>query len=218
MAALSNSSPDAKMPTLLQIKSSLFSDAGQSSRLADRFVRAWRDANPAGRLIVRDLAREPLPHLDAARFGALLAKPHERTDEQRAIAAQSDALIDELRQADVVAIGLPMYNFGMPSTLKAYFDHIARAGVTFRYTDQGPVGLLGGRKVLVFAARGGRYAGTARDTQTAQVRDFLSFVGIDDVEFIYAEGLAVGEESRQKALAEAHATIERLAAPEPCTA
>jgi FMN-dependent NADH-azoreductase len=202
------------MRTLLQIKSSLFSDDGQSSRLASRFVEAWRQANPAGRVVVRDLAREPLPHLDAARFGAFTARPHERTGEQRAIVAHSDALIDELRQADLVALGLPMYNFGMPSTLKAYFDHIARAGVTFRYTDKGPVGLLGGRRAIVFAARGGRYAGTARDSQAGQVRDFLSFIGIDDVEFVYAEGLAIGEESRQKALAQAHAAIDRLAAPQ----
>jgi FMN-dependent NADH-azoreductase len=82
-----------------------------------------------------------------------------------------------------------MYNFGVPSTLKAYFDHIARAGVTFRYTDKGPVGLLRGKKVFVFAARGGLYAGTPRDTQTPYVRDFLSFLGMDDVEFIHAEGM-----------------------------
>jgi len=206
------------MSTLLQIKSSLFSDGGQSSRLADRFVQTWREANPGGELIVRDLARRPVPHLDAARFAAFLAKPGERTAEQRAVVEQSDELIDELRRASVIALGLPMYNFGMPSTLKAYFDHVARAGVTFRYTDSGPVGLLGGPKVYVFAARGGRYAGTPQDTQTGQVRDFLSFIGIDDVEFVYAEGLAISAESRQKSLDAAHATIERLASPEPLAA
>jgi len=205
----------APMNTLLQIKSSLFSDGGQSSRLAGRFVQTWREANPGGELIVRDLARRPVPHLDAARFAAFLAKPGERTAEQRAVVEQSDEMIDELRRASVIALGLPMYNFGMPSTLKAYFDHVARAGVTFRYTDSGPVGLLGGPKVYVFAARGGRYAGTRQDTQTGQVRDFLSFIGIDDVQFVYAEGLAISAESRQKSLDAAHATIERLASPEP---
>src|SRR5689334_8477903 len=109
--------PETIMTTLLQIKSSLFSDAGQSSRLADEFVAAWRAANPDGRVIVRDLARDPLPHLTAARFGAFLAQPAERTPEQQAVVADSDALIAELRAADVV-IGLPMYNFGVPSVLK----------------------------------------------------------------------------------------------------
>jgi FMN-dependent NADH-azoreductase len=205
---------EAPMRTLLQIKSSLFSDGGQSSQLADRFVAAWREANPDGRAIVRDLARDPVPHLDAARFGAFLAKPQERTPEQGAIVEQSDKLIDELRSADVVGLGVPMYNFGVPSTLKAYFDHIARAGVTFRYTDRGPVGLLPGKKVYVFAARGGLYAGTPRDTQTGYLRNFLAFLGMTDVEFVYAEGLAISDETRQKALARADAAIAQLATPE----
>ena len=196
--------------TLLQIKSSLFGDAGQSSRLADAFVAAWRDANPHGRVIVRDLAREPVPHLTADTFTAFTTPPEARTAAQRALVALSDALIAELRAADVVVLGLPMYNFGVPSTLKAYFDHVARAGVTFRYTDHGPVGLLTGRTVYVFAARGGRYAGTAGDTQTGYVRGFLAFLGLDEVEFVYAEGLALGPAPRDAALAEATAAIARL--------
>ena len=206
------------MSTLLQIKSSLFSDGGHSSRLADRFVAAWRQANPDGRVVVRDLAREPVPHLDAERFAAFAARTPERTPRQQAVLAQSDALIAELRQADVVVLGVPMYNFGVPSTLKAYFDHVARAGVTFRYTDKGSVGLLTGKKVFVFAARGGRYAGTPRDTQTGFLREFLGFLGMTDVEFVYAEGLAIGEAARDEALAAADAAIERLAGAEAVTA
>jgi FMN-dependent NADH-azoreductase len=206
------------MKTLLQITTSIHSDGGQSSRLADRYVASWRAANPDGVVIVRDVAREPVPHLDAARFGAFLAKPEERTAEQQAVVAYSDALIDEVRRADVVVIGAPMYNFGIPSTLKAYFDHIARAGVTFRYTETGPVGLLKGKKAVVFAARGGMYAGTPRDTQTGYLRNFLGFIGLDDVEFVYAEGLAIGDESRQKAFAAADAAIARLMAREPAHA
>jgi FMN-dependent NADH-azoreductase len=200
--------------TLLQINTSIFSAGGQSSRLADRFVAAWRASNPDGRVVVRDLAREPLPHIDADRFGAFVAQPGERTPAQRAVVDQSDALIDEIRRAEVIVLGLPMYNFGLPSTLKAYFDHIARAGVTFRYTDKGPVGLLTGKKVYVFATRGGLYAGTPRDTQTPYVRDFLTFLGLDDIEFIHAEGLAISEAAKQQALADAHAGIDRLVAPE----
>ncbi len=206
------------MKTLLQIQSSIFSDGGQSSRLADRFVSAWRDSNPDGKVIVRDLAREPVPHLDAVRFAAFLAKPEERTPEQQAEVAYSDALIDELRRADTLVLALPMYNFGLPSALKAYFDHVARAGITFRYTERGPVGLLTGKKVYVFAARGGLYAGTPRDTQTSYVRDFLAFLGMDDVEFVYAEGLAISAASKQQSIARAQAEIDRLAEPQSAAA
>ncbi|HYD63250.1 MAG TPA: NAD(P)H-dependent oxidoreductase [Noviherbaspirillum sp.] len=201
------------MKTLLQLNSSLFSGNGQSSRLSNEFVAAWRAANPDGKVVVRDLATDPVPHLDGQRFGAFLSKPEERTAQQQAVLDFSDALIDEIRNADVIALGLPMYNFGIPSTLKAYFDHIARSGVTFRYTEKGPVGLLGGRKVYVFAARGGLYQGTPMDTQTGYVRDFLSFIGITDVEFVYAEGLAMGEEPKKAALENAENVIRQLAAP-----
>src|SRR5258706_6443044 len=203
------------MKTLLQIRSSIFSEGGQSSRLADRFVANWREWNPGGKVIVRDV--NPVPHLDAARFGAFLAKPGERTAEQQDVVAYSDGLIAELQQADVVVLGLPMYNFGLPSTLKAYFDHIARAGVTFRYTDKGAVGLVTGKEVYVFAARGGLYAGTPRDTQTQYVRDFLAFLGMSDVRFVYAEGLAISPASKEEALANPHAAIERLAPAELAT-
>ena len=202
------------MKTLLQIRSSIFSNGGQSSRLAGRFVAAWRASNPGGKVIVRDLATEPVPHLDAARFGAFLAKPEERTPEQQAVVDYSDALIGELKRADVVVLGLPMYNFGVPSTLKAYFDHVARVGETFKYTEKGPVGLLTGKKVYVFAARGGMYAGTPNDTQTPFIRIFLSFLGMSDIEFVYAEGLAISEASKQHSLARAEAVIDALVEPE----
>ena len=203
------------MKTLLQLKSSIFSSNGQSSRLADEFIAAWREANPGATIIVRDLARDPLPHLDAERFAALLARPGDRTPAQVAVVEQSDALIEELRRAQVIVLGLPMYNFGLPSTLKAYFDHIARAGITFRYTEKGSVGLLTGKKAYVFATRGGRYAGTPLESQTPYVRQFLGFLGIEDVEFVYAEGLAVSEAAKQAGLAQARDAIERLTAREP---
>lgn len=202
------------MKTLLQIRSSIFSDTGQSSRLAERFVARWRASNPGGKVIVRDLAKEPVPHLDAARFGAFLAKPEERTPAQQAVVDYSDALIGELKRADVVVLGLPMYNFGVPSTLKAYFDHVARVGETFKYTEKGPVGLLTGKKVYVFAARGGMYAGTPNDTQTPFIRTFLSFLGMSDIEFVYAEGLAISEATKQQSLARAEAVIDALVEPE----
>ena len=201
------------MKTLLQIKASIFSDGGQSSRLADRYVAQWQATNHRGRVITRDPAKDPVPHLTAERFQAFLAKPEDRTLAQAADAAYSDALIDELKSADVIVLGLPMYNFGVPSALKAYFDHVARGGQTFRYTEKGPVGLLTGKKAYVLATRGGLYAGSALDTQTGYVRDFLRFIGIADVQFVYAEGLAMGDEAKNAALAKAHGAISSHAQP-----
>ena len=206
------------MKTLLQLNTSLFSSDGQSTRLADEFVAAWRARNPGANVVVRNLAEQTVPHLDAERFGAFLAKHGERSAEQQAVVDYSDALIAELKRADVLVLGLPMYNFGVPSTLKAYIDHIARAGATFKYTDKGPVGLLTGKKAYVFATRGGLYAGSPLDTQTAYVRDILRFLGIADVEFVYAEGLAIDAERKNSALAEARRAIERLAVPEALAA
>jgi FMN-dependent NADH-azoreductase len=200
------------MSTLLQINASIHADHGQSSQLASRFVQAFMRARPDWRIVLRDLAGDTVPHLSAERFAAFVSTPQQRTAAQREVIAYSDALIAELKQADVIVLGLPMYNFGVPSQLKAYFDHIARAGETFRYTANGPVGLLQGKQAYVFAARGGLYAGTALDTQTNYVRDFLRFVVIEDIEFVYAEGLAISPESKASGLAAAAAAIERLAA------
>jgi FMN-dependent NADH-azoreductase len=206
------------MNTLLQLNASLFSAGGQSSRLAGELVGQWRASHPRAEVIVRDLARDPVPHLSAERFQAFLAKPAERTPEQQAVVDSSDALIDELRRADVIVIGLPMYNFGVPSTLKAYFDHIARAGETFRYTEKGPVGLLIGKKTYVVATRGGIYNAAQAENQTGFVRQFLGFLGITDVEFVYAEGLAIGEAARRAGLARAQNAIRRLSAPQAVAA
>ena len=201
------------MTTLLQINASINHDNSQSSRLADQFVAAFRDSHPGAKIVTRHVAAsEPVPHLDAERFGALIAPPEVRSAAQHPVVAYSDTLINELQRADVIVLGLPMYNFGVPSQLKAYFDHIARAGVTFKYSDKGPVGLLTGKKAYVFAARGGLYAGTPLDTQTSYVRDFLRFVGISDVEFVYAEGLNVSPQSKEAGLAKAASEIARLAA------
>jgi FMN-dependent NADH-azoreductase len=201
------------MTTLLQINASINNGNGESSRLANQFVAAFHKKHPKATNVVRDVAAaDPVPHLNAERFGAFITKPEDRSAAQQAVVAYSDTLINELKQADVIVLGLPMYNFGVPSQLKAYFDHIARIGVTFEYTEKGPVGKLAGKKVYVFAARGGVYEGTPMDTQTSYVRDFLRFLGMSDVEFIYAEGLNMGPQSKQTALAKAEAEITRLAA------
>lgn len=200
------------MTTILRLTASLFAEAGNSTKLVDTFIDNLRRHHPDSRVIERDLVKTPLPHLDGARVGALFSAPDSRTAEQQAVIDESDALIAELKAADIVVLGLPLYNFGVPSQLKAYFDHLARAGVTFRYTAEGPVGLLGDRKVYVLAARGGYYQGTPLDTQTPYVRSFLNFLGLQDIEFVYAEGLNISAEAKDKALAQATAEIERLAA------
>jgi FMN-dependent NADH-azoreductase len=201
------------MTTLLQINASINNHTGQSSQLANQFVAAFRARHPHAKVVMRDVAAaEPVPHLTAERFGAFITKAEERNAAQHAVVAYSDALIREIQQADVIVIGLPMYNFGVPSQLKAYFDHIARAGITFAYTEKGPVGRLTGKKVYVFAARGGLYSGTPMDTQTSYVRDFLAFLGMTDVQFVYAEGLAISPQSKEAGLAKAAAEIARLAA------
>lgn len=200
------------MKTLLQLNSSIFSSGGHSSQLADDFVAAWLINNPDTQVVIRDLANDPLPHLDAQRVSAFFTQSAARTPEQQVYVAESDTLIAELKQAEVIVIGLPMYNFGIPSTLKAYFDQIARAGVTFRYIETGPEGLLTGKKAYVFATRGGLYAGTPLDSQTNYVRDFLNFLGIANVEFVYAEGLNMGEQTKDMALAGAQQRLAELAA------
>ena len=202
------------MKTLLQLNTSIYGDAGQSSRLADRLAARWKAQNPGATVIKRDFATDPVPHITAERFQAFLTKPALRMPAQQAVVDYSDALIDELRRADVIVLGLPLYNFAVPSTLKAYFDHIARAGVTFRYTANGSEGLLAGKKVYVVAARGGKYQGTDGDTQTAYVRQFLGFLGMTDIEFVYAEGLAISEASKDDALAQARSAIDGLTAPD----
>ncbi|WP_308367420.1 MULTISPECIES: FMN-dependent NADH-azoreductase [unclassified Microbulbifer] len=196
------------MATLLKIQTSLFQGDGQSSQLAEQFARNWQARNPDGRVVSRDLAAEPVPHLDAQRFQAFITPPDERTAEQREMVKLSDSLVEEIAGADVLVLGVPMYNFSIPSTLRAYFDHIARAGITFRYTPEGPEGLLKNKKAYVFITRGGFYG--EDHSQTALLRQFLGFIGIADVEFVHAEGMAV-EDAREGSLAAARDRIAQLA-------
>ena len=200
------------MNTLLHINASIFSEGSQSSQLSQEFVTEWLRQHPSGRVIKRDLVAAALPHLDAERFLALISKPEERTERQAEIVAESDALISEIQQADVVVMGLPMYNFTLPTQLKSYFDHIARAGVTFKYTETGPVGLLTNKRVVIFATRGGFYAGTPADTQTGLVKTLFGFLGVTDIEFVYVEGISVSAEKKAEAIANAKEKIPSLVA------
>ncbi|MEE4638001.1 MAG: NAD(P)H-dependent oxidoreductase [Wenzhouxiangella sp.] len=198
------------MKTLLVIKASLFGAAGQSSQLADAFTARWRQAHPDGQVLCRDLAADPLPHLNAEAFAGFQAQAAERTPAQHASVAMSDALIAELKQADAVVLALPMYNFTVPSTFKSWMDHVARAGVTFRYTESGPKGLLETGPLYVLCARGGRYSGTENDTQTRLIEMFFGMLGFTDIHFVYAEGLALGEASAAEAVEKAGERIAHL--------
>lgn len=196
------------MATLLYISSSIFGDNGNSSQLAGEFIQRWQASNPNGQVVHRDLTDNPLPHLDGSRVGAFFTPAEQRSAAQQDAVAESDVVVAELRNADVVVIGLPMYNFGVPSQFKAWVDNIARAGITFKYTDTGPVGLLDNKPVVVFAARGGLYANTPNDHQEPFVRQFLGFIGLTDVKFVFAEGVNMGDEAKEKALQGARAQID----------
>jgi FMN-dependent NADH-azoreductase len=196
---------------ILQINSSARRD-GVSTRLADRIVARLRDADPDATVRVRDLTATAHPVLDEAALGALFTPPTQRTAAQAARVAQDDALIAELAAADVVVLGVPMYNFGVPAQLKNWIDAVSRAGVTFRYTAAGAEGLVKGKQVYVALARGGKYRNTPADTQVPYLATVLGFLGMTDVQYVYAEGLAMGADAERDGLAAAYAQIEEAVA------
>lgn len=196
------------MAHVLVINSSISGDKGQSTQLSHQFLASLPSGFSTETL---DLVQDSYPHLTMAEMGAWMTPESDRSDEQKALAALSDNAIAQIQKADAIVIGVPMYNFGVPSQLKAYFDRLARAGITFKYTEAGPIGLLQDKPVFIFATRGGIYQGTAMDSQTPFVSAFLNFIGLKDLNFIYAEGLNMGPESAEKALTAAKARIAELA-------
>ena len=195
---------------ILQINASARSAGANSTRLADAITARLTAKNPGAVVELRDLASQPHPVLDEPSLGALFTPADQRTPEQAARVALDDALIAQVQGADVIVLGVPMYNFGVPVQLKTWIDAIARAGVTFRYTENGPEGLIKGKKVYVALARGGLYRDTPADSQVPYLKSVLGFLGMTDVEFIYAEGLAMGAESANKAFAEADTRLDEL--------
>ena len=190
------------MKNILVVNSSLNSEAGNSSKLVANYLDklAGKDV----KLDLLDLNEAQLPHLTQQEMAAWMTAPKERTQAQSELAAISDALLSRLEEADEVVIGLPMYNLGVPSTFKAWIDRLARAGKSFKYTETGPVGLIADKPVTVLAARGGVYAGTDYDTQTPYIRHIFGLMGITSVNFVYAEGLNMGEEAAEKAFSAAN--------------
>lgn len=196
---------------ILQITTSVRGDASESTRVTNQIVAKLTAANPGASVVRRDLGAQPHPLLDGAALGALFTPAGQRSAEQLARVQLDDALILEAQAADVIVLGAPMYNFAMPVQLKSWFDAIARAGVTFRYTETGPEGLLKNKKVYVAAARGGVYE-EANDPQVPQMRALLNFLGLTDQTFIYSSGMAMGPDAVANGQAAANAAVEKALA------
>ncbi|ALA18348.1 MULTISPECIES: FMN-dependent NADH-azoreductase [Chelatococcus] len=200
------------MTTVLAITSSASGAESVSNRLVADALEALKASGGADRVITRDVGSEPIPHLTAETTAAL-RKGETATEAQRAAVALSDRLVGELREADVIVIGAPMYNFGIPSTLKAWFDYVLRAGVTFSYSEKGPEGLIKGKRAIVIESRGGLYSegpAQAMDSQEPHLRTMLGFIGITDVTFVRAEKQGFGPEVSAEAVAAARGELSRL--------
>ena len=199
------------MSHVLIIESSARQQDSFSRQLTQQFIQQWHEAHPGDTITVRDLAVSPVPHLDANLLGGWMKPEAQRSAEEQASLQRSNELTDELLAADVLVMAAPMYNFAIPSTLKAWLDHVLRAGVTFKYTESGPQGLLTGKKAYVLTARGGIYAGSTADHQEPYLRQVMAFVGIHDVTFIHAEGMNLGGDFQEKGLNQAKVRLSELA-------
>lgn len=199
------------MSQILVIESSARQQGSVSRQLTEQFIAHWQASHPRDAIKIRDLAVDQVPHLDGNLLGGWMTPAEQQTEAERSALALSNTLTDELLAADVLVLAAPMYNFAIPSTLKAWLDHVLRAGVTFKYGEQGPEGMLKGKRAFVLTARGGVYAGTGLDHQEPYLRQALGFIGIDDVQFIHAEGLNMGAEFQQQGLAKAQAQLAAVA-------
>ncbi|CAH7175865.1 FMN dependent NADH:quinone oxidoreductase [Vibrio chagasii] len=193
------------MSRILALKSSILGDYSQSTKLVEEFIKNVDQ----DKLTVRDLAANPLPVLDFSVATALRAT-EDLSHDQQSIVDLSNTLIEEIKAADTLVIAAPMYNFTIPTQLKNWIDLIARAGVTFTYTENGVKGLIEGKKAIVVTTRGGVHKDAATDSMTPYLRTVLGFVGITDVEFVYAEALNMGEDAAAKGISEAQSKLAEL--------
>lgn len=204
------------MSHLLAITSSPNAEGSVSNALVEDFIDSWTAAKPQTAITRRDVGLNPPPHLDGATIGSIYTPVDQRDSGAQQRIALSDILVDELEAAQVIVIGAPMHNFGLPSGLKAWIDHVARVGRTFEYTAEGPKGLLSGKKVFVLGARGGDYSAASpahgMDFVTPYLKTVLGFIGLDDVTFIHAEGVAAGGDGIAAAHLEVKSTVRSLAA------
>lgn len=199
---------------LLHIDSSILGEASASRQLTREIVEAWRLAEPELEVVYRDLAGDDTTHLSGQSFAAAATPAELRDHTQQHEAALSAAVMEEFLAADLIVLGAPMYNFSVPSQLKAWIDRVAVAGKTFRYTETGPVGLAGGKRVVIASTAGGLHAGQPTAAgHDDYLRLVFGFLGITEVEFIHAHGLSMGPEARERAFAGARGKIERLFEP-----
>lgn len=201
------------MTKILHINSSVRNNGSISRKVTDEFLSKWKAKEQDVVIVERDLAANPLPHLTEETLGAFFTPAESRTPEQNQIAALSDSLVQELFDADVIVIGAPMYNFSITSGLKAWVDQVARAGVTFKYGESGPVGLVTGKKVYVFTTSGGFYSqgpAAAMNHASTYLSTVLGFIGLSDVTFVHSEGLSMGDIGVEKALAKTSDAINEL--------
>jgi FMN-dependent NADH-azoreductase len=199
------------MSNILVINSSAAREGSVSRVLVNHAVGQLRETHPGAVIVERDLGASPMPHLTSGNLAGVRGTPS--TEAERAARALSDELIAELRAADTIVIGAPMYNFSIPSGLRSWFDYVLRAGETFSYSEAGPQGLLGGKRVIVIESRGGLYSeGPAKviDFQEPYLRHLFGFVGITDVTFVHAEKLGFGPDAREQALAAARAQLDQI--------
>ena len=199
------------MSRILVIESSARQEGSVSRQLTADFIAQWQAAHPQDQVSVRDLAKQPVPHLDETLLAGWMKHAEQQSEAEKAAAARSNQLTDEVLAADVLVLAAPMYNFAIPSTLKAWLDHVLRAGVTFKYTETGPQGLLTGKRAIVLTARGGIYAGSGLDHQEPYLRQAMAFIGIHDVQFVHAEGLNMGAEFSEQGLAKAREQLAQVA-------
>ena len=191
------------MNNVLLVLSSPRGRESYSHRIAHQIVDEIHTHNPQAEVVVRDLTLEPPPHVDEAFVTGRVLPPERRSVEQAESLVLSDVLIDEVNAADLIVLAVPMYNFGVPSALKAWIDHIVRPGRTFSYSKSGPVGLIRGKKAILVVARGGVYSDgpmQASDFQESYLRSVLAFIGIVDLEVVRVEGIAMGEDALKRAL------------------
>jgi len=204
------------MTRVLVINSSPNRENSVSRDLTRQFVENWHRNDPTVEAVHRDVGMVPLPHLDQETINAYYTPPDTLTAEQQSALALSNQIVSEVEAAKVIVIGSPMHNFGISSGLKTWVDHLARVGRTFRYTENGPEGLLGGRRVFVLTARGGSYGegspAAAMDMQEPYLRTALGFVGLTELTFIHAEGIAGGMAGKESAEMKIIETVDAVAA------
>ncbi|MBD8254110.1 NAD(P)H-dependent oxidoreductase [Pseudomonas fluorescens] len=198
------------MSCVLIIESSARQQGSISRQLTQQFINQWQTAHPTDQIIIRDVALNSIPHMDANLIGGWMKPAEQRSEKEQICLERSNELTNELMAADVLVIASPMYNFTIPSTLKAWLDHVIRAGVTFKYTPARPQGLLIGKRAFVLTARGGIHADDSSDHQEPYLRQILLFIGIHDITFIHAEGLNLGSIFREKGIRHATTLLARI--------